>query len=279
MKIYQYILLFTTALFIACADDNDPNPQPQDETHDLILTKTLSNATHQIAIYTQTGIFHDGYNKVYLQLKDNNGSFINNADLSWEPMMHMENMHHGGPHSQISRVSGKQTLYEGWIVFQMPGNAMESWYIDFNYEVEGQNYGMESPIDVQPSPKRVVSVFQGNDGVNYILAMIEPTAPKVAVNDMSAAIFKMGEMHDFPIVNSYQLKIDPRMPGMDNHGSPNNVDLTQGSDGFYHGKLSLTMTGYWKINLMLQNQNGEILKGEPVTDDNESSSIFFEIEF
>lgn len=109
--------------------------------------------------------------------------------------------------------------------------------------------------------------------------MIEPTEPKVAINDMSAAIFKTDGMHNFEIVNNYKLKIDPRMPGMGNHGSPNNQDLTQGSDGFYHGKLSLTMTGLWKINLILQNENNEILKGEEIDENNESSSIFFEIEF
>ena len=69
------------------------------------------------------------------------------------------------------------------------------------------------------------------------------------------------------------------MPGMGNHGSPNNIDLTQSTDDFYHGKLSLTMTGYWKVNLMLENQNGETLKGEPITDTHQSSSLYFEIEF
>ena len=39
------------------------------------------------------------------------------------------------------------------------------------------------------------------------------------------------------------------------------------------------MTGYWKINLQLANAEGEILKGETITEENEASSIFFEIEF
>ena len=70
------------------------------------------------------------------------------------------------------------------------------------------------------------------------------------------------------------------MPSMGNHGSPNNVDLTQSlADEFYHGKLSLTMTGYWKINLQLANAAGTVLKGEEVTDQNPASSLFFEIEF
>jgi len=39
------------------------------------------------------------------------------------------------------------------------------------------------------------------------------------------------------------------------------------------------MTGYWKINLQLENDLGEIVKGEPVTDSNEASTIFLELEF
>ena len=69
------------------------------------------------------------------------------------------------------------------------------------------------------------------------------------------------------------------MPGMGNHSSPNNVNLTQGTDKMYYGKLSLTMTGYWKINLQLEDASQNILKGEPVTDTNETSSIYFELEF
>ncbi|MCY1554953.1 hypothetical protein D9M68_915670 [compost metagenome] len=66
---------------------------------------------------------------------------------------------------------------------------------------------------------------------------------------------------------------------MGNHSSPNNVDLTSGTTEFYEGKLSLTMTGYWKINLQLEAPDGRILKGEAVTESHEASSIFFEVEF
>ena len=70
------------------------------------------------------------------------------------------------------------------------------------------------------------------------------------------------------------------MPSMGTHSSPNNVDLTQvAAGGMYKGKLSLTMTGYWKINLQLLNANNEVLKGEAITDAVPASSIYFEIEF
>ena len=118
------------------------------------------------------------------------------------------------------------------------------------------------------------------DGTLYAGYLVEPRTPKVAVNDLTVGVWKMQDMMTFPVVDGYTVKIDPRMPGMGNHGSPNNVKATQTSAGkLYNGKLSLTMTGYWKINLQLANAAGTVLKGEEVTDQNPASSLFFEIEF
>ena len=89
----------------------------------------------------------------------------------------------------------------------------------------------------------------------------------------------MENMMNFPRVNNYTVNTDPRMPSMGNHGSPNNVNLTQSTDLLYNGKLSLTMTGYWKINLQLLNSANEVLKGEEITDTTTASSIYFEVEF
>jgi hypothetical protein len=164
----------------------------------------------------------------------------------------------------------------------MPGNADEYWDITFTYEVEGQEYSVTETIDVTaPSDgKQTVSAFMGSDDVRYILAMVEPTDPEVAVNDIQAMLFKMESMMSFPGVENYSVTLDPRMPGMGNHSSPNNEDLTyDAATKSYKGKLSLTMTGYWKLNLKLLNSSGEVLKGEDITEEIEASSLYFELEF
>jgi len=87
-------------------------------------------------------------------------------------------------------------------------------------------------------------------------------------------------MMTFPVVEDYTIALDPRMPGMGNHSSPNNTDLSYSlSDDMYHGDLSLTMTGYWVLNLKLLNANDDVLKGEDVTDENTQSSLYLELEF
>ena len=109
---------------------------------------------------------------------------------------------------------------------------------------------------------------------------MSPMDPEVKVNDMSAGLYKMENMMTFPQVEGFKIVLDPRMPSMGNHTSPNNEDLVfDNATDCYTGKLSLTMTGYWMLNLQLLNENGEVLKGEEVTDENEASSLYFEIEF
>ena len=278
MKLLKYFSLLAIALLFSCSSDDD-NILPINETEDLILVKNFENNQHTLSVYTQNGFFQLGYNKIYFQIKEGE-NFVDNAEVTWKPVMHMMSTSHSCPYSIVSRKPNTETLYEGYIVFQMPGNDMENWELTFNYTINGEEFTVSETITVPPSDKKRVNVFMGSDDERYIVALIEPSDPKVATNDMIAGIFKMENMMNFPRVDNYTLKIDPRMPSMGNHSSPNNVHLTQSNlDKLYHGKLSLTMTGYWKINLQLLNANDEVLKGEEVTETNESSSIFFEIEF
>ena len=88
----------------------------------------------------------------------------------------------------------------------------------------------------------------------------------------------MESMISFPIVENYTIMLDPRMPGMGNHTSPNNTDLSF-ENSIYNGDLSLTMTGYWVLNLKLMNNENVLLKGEDVTEEHIQSSLYLELEF
>lgn len=278
MKLSKYISFIAAILLFSCSSDDDTSIQTN-ETDGLTLVQEIQNDQHTIAIYTEDGMLEQGYNHIFFQIKEGD-DFINNAEVTWMPMMHMTNMSHSGPHSDINKKADLETLYEGYIVFQMAENETEYWDLTFEYTISGEVFTATDVIEVPASAKKRVNVFTSSDDVRYVLALIEPKDPKVAINDMSVAVFKMENMMSFPIVNDYQIKIDPRMPSMGNHSSPNNEDLFQlNSNEFYHGKLSLTMSGYWKINLQLLNAETEILKGETVNEETESSSIYFEIEF
>src|SRR5690606_17482506 len=132
--------------------------------------------------------------------------------LEWKPLMHMGEMVHSCPASPIGK-SAFDTVYQGFIVFQMPGNASEYWDLELDYSFGGQTHHLSERIEVSvPSQgKRVLNVFTGSDGIRYVLAM-KPLEPKVAVNDFSALLFKMENMMEFPPVEGYRIALDPRMP-------------------------------------------------------------------
>ncbi len=241
----------------------------------------MTNTTHTIELYSKAGTLVQGYNEIKLRIKDNaTNQYVKNATVSWMPIMHMAMMNHSCPNSEVGKITTDGTLYEGYIVFQMAQNDTEYWDLNVNYTIDGVDYTTASVIDVPASVKRTVNSFMGSDNVKYIVAYAEPNHPKVAVNDMVVGVWKMQDMMTFPVVDGYTLKIDPRMPSMGNHSSPNNVHATQTTAGdLYNGKLSLTMTGYWKINLQLAKPDGTIVKGEEITETVTASSIFFEIEF
>lgn len=272
-------ILVIAFAFASCSNTEDTTTV--NELDGITKFKEIVNATHTIELYTHMGYLEQGFNEVSLRIKDNaTGEYVKNAAVNWLPLMHMTMMTHSCPKSEVEKVTTAGTLYEGNIVFQMAQNTTEYWDLKIDYTINGANYTATSVIDVPASAKQRVTTFTGSDDVKYILAYVEPHHPKVALNDITVAVYKMESMMSFPIVDNYKVKIDPRMPSMGNHGSPNNVDLTQSVvDQLYHGKLSLTMTGLWKINLQLLNASDVVLKGETVTDAVPASSIYFEIEF
>ena len=263
---------------MSCSNDDET---AVNELDGITKFKEITNDTHTIELYSHEGSLEQGYNEITLRIKDNTtDKYIKNADVSWAPLMHMTSMSHSCPYSVVEKVTENGTLYSGYIMFQMAQNETEYWDLKIDYTIDEVTYTITEVIDVPASAKRKVNTFMGSDGTKYLVALIEPNTPKVAINNMQVGVWKMQNTMTFPVVDGYTVKIDPRMPSMGNHTSPNNVHATQATTGgLYDGKLSLTMTGYWKINLQLANAEGTVLKGEEITETVTASSIFFEIEF
>jgi hypothetical protein len=273
------IAILAVAISLVSCSNND-STATVDELEGISKFKEISNATHTIELYSHMTV-EQGYNEIKIRIKDNStNEYVKNAVVNWMPLMHMTMMTHSCPKSGVEKITADGTLYEGYIVFQMAQNDTEYWDLKIDYSVNGTNYSVTTVIDVPAAAERNVNSFTGSDGIKYIVAYAEPHHPKVALNDMVVGIFKMQDMMNFPVVDGYTLKIDPRMPSMGNHSSPNNVNPTQIISGdLYTGKMALTMTGYWKINLQLVNANGEVVKGEEISDTVLGSSIYFDFEF
>lgn len=279
MKIKKTVLFLCLISLISCSSD-DVEPQHADELNDLELITTFSNQTHHIELYSTTGKLQTGFNQINLRILDvASDEFLPDASISWLPIMHMANMQHAAPASMVEKVPGTEALYSGYLIFSMPDNSEEKWEIDFSYQIEGAAFTAAIPIEVSQEQDRTVVSFTGEDNENYLLALVQPFEARVAVNDIQMVLYKMESMMDYLPVEGFKILIDPRMPGMGNHGSPNNVNLVQGEDEFYAGKLSFTMSGLWRINLQVLDSSEQVIKGEAVTQDTPDSSIYMQLEF
>lgn len=278
---YIFPILFIALFTTACSTDDDESPETINETEGLIKIQDIVNDDHTIELYSENGVFKTGYNKVSIRIKNNSDkTFFENASISWMPIMQMPTMQHSCPRSTISKVSDKKTLYTGSVIYQMTNTDGSGWSLTVNYTIDNVDYTVTETISVAQAAKQNVTVFTGSDEKRYIVAIIEPLEPIIGINDMMVGLYKMESMMSFPAVENYKITLDPRMPGMGNHTSPNNTDLSfNADDTMYHANLSLTMTGYWVLNLKLLNASDELLKGEDVTEDNEKSSLYLELEF
>ncbi len=278
-RIHITIIIAIIVILSSCKNNTDT--LELNDTDGLQLVKEFTNANHTVEVYTKSGNFYTGYNQISVRIKNNaDNNYFKNIRIRWMPKMQMPTMTHSCPKSPLSKNEDKDTMYSGFLVYQMTGINGSGWSLKFMYTINGTNYMAEDTIVVLQSNRQKVTTFLGSDNIKYIATIIEPTKPKIAINKFKIGLYKMENMMAFPVVPNYNITLDPRMPSMGNHSSPNNTNLTYISDKkLYQGNLSLTMTGYWVLNLKLLDQNGTVLKGENITPSHTKSSFYLELEF
>lgn len=288
LAICTFYIFFALIFFTSCEKD----PIPENTNNPTIGLKKIQDfviGDYTVSAYNENGEFRLGYTKVYFTVKDKAGKYVENALLSSFPDMDMGTMTHSTPRTEITNVKGK-ALYETYYSFLMySGQGDGTWYFDLKYTIgEKSDSITHQIIDVKntfrtdgKTSRRVIQSFVSlNESGTYIVSLVEPIHPKVGLNDITAYIHKRINKNTYVPIENLTLKLDPRMPSMENHSSPNNVDLTWSTtEQIYKGKVNFSMTGYWTLNFILQNQNGETLYGNAITDNIIYSSLFFEIEF
>ena len=235
---------------------------------------------HLISIEAPDGEFLRGYNKISVKISTPNNEDVI-TDVTFRPSYtDKEGRKITIPYSYNLIKSMKDNSFHGFVVFNTPKkysvlNATHTgiktpWNIEITYKVNGTAYSIQNTLNVLDTrnPNLNMTQFQGRDGKKYMIALTAPEIPKVALNDLSAGIWVQQPDSTYTVANNYLLELDPRMPGEDmgNHSSPDNQDLTQGADGFYHGKVNYTMSGYWTLNFILKDTQKRVIKGTEVPD-------------
>lgn len=269
MNYIKYLLgaVWVTALFLQCKESNE---KPAQETDKVLVTSGITeNSLFMVELFASDTLFA-GYNHLYLKIKDEDGGEqITAAEISWKPLMHMVGMAHSAPFENPVNLANDDDLFEGAVVFIMPSNPDEGWTLEVSIEAQGKSDKVVFTIPIVKSPKeeRMVRIISEEENTVYFITLVEPSSPKVGINDLEFTVHYRESMMSFPAVENATITFEPEMPSM-NHGSPNNLQPDHSTNGHYKGQVNFTMTGWWRLNVTLQ-KDGKVV----------SDSIDFNVTF
>ncbi|MEQ1554864.1 MAG: hypothetical protein ABL929_11825 [Ferruginibacter sp.] len=270
------IFLFALIITPSCKKNNGDEPIIVDDIDPTAgLTKQHEGyaigAATKIAVYTKSATITTGYNKFYLSLTDSvTGKRVEDAHIMLMPMMDMGAMQHTSPTENPASEMAVNKLFPCAVVFMMPTSASGTWTVEYTVHnhvsnKEGKIKMLVNVIEPTISKQKMFTAL--HNGEKYLVSLIDPSTPKVGINDMEIAIFKRASMMSFPADSSLSVVLTPEMPSM-GHGSPNNVNPAHVGKGHYKGKVNFTMTGMWKLNL-------DYKSGAAVAD----TTQFFDVQF
>lgn len=257
-----------------------------EEHHDFKEAVSISSNGYAISIEALNGTFYKGYNEIRLKVKNNqNGQQAMASAVTFLPVKHnVDGSTNSCPHRYDLQYDAGNKYFYGYAVFTDESSANAGWELYISFNIDGKNYQAKQsvPVEEQTNKNLNMTAFTAQDGALYFIALVSPQKPKVGENNLVAGIYKYNKptappsgtipdpsQFSYSEVKGYTLQLDPRMPepSMGNHSSPNNKDLTQQGDAFYHGVVNYTMTGNWTLNFIMLNEDGKIIKGTKVPTD------------
>ena len=242
---------------------------------------------YNVFAYTPTGGLHVGYNDIYfVATKKSSGNYIKNYDISGiTPVMLMVKMgmKHSTPVSEsVESFNGNYlAVKHGWVSLLMSTSDAGSWTISYDADILGQHGKLdEAPIQVSElsEGQAWLKSFKAADKTYYI-SLVNPANLQTGKNELQAYVSVKSQTATVPYVlasEQFVVEIDPRMPDMGNHTSPDNTALTLQEDGSYKGTINLTMTGLWRIHVTVKDLQGNVVAGGDDLKDG-FSSLYFDV--
>jgi len=307
MKHLHRLVIAILVVVTSCTiDKTDYEAELNVETTEYVTFETaasISSSHYTITIEALNGTLYKGYNDMHLKITNTQtNENLEAADVTLLPIFTDANGNTSScPHNYHLDYNATEGYYSGYAVFTSESDSIVNWTLYIDFEDQGEAFAANQIITVeeQTNLNLNMTAFTGHDNEQYYIALVAPQSPSVAQNDLVAGIYKYNtpetsagtfpdeSQYSYSSVAGYTLLLDPRMPepSMGNHSSPNNQDLTQQSDGLYHGVVNYTMTGNWTLNFILQDESGQTIKGTEVSTeftpgiDGEKGELYIDILF
>ena len=239
----------------SCQYETTTTPTPTSNLFEIGSGSTTSGET--VKLYADESLTA-GYTNLYAEVKNVNGDIVDNASVTFTPLMDMTTMQHSAPVIQPSYNSSTQK-YEGAVIFQMSSMA-GTWTIDVL--VDGNPTTITATV--AETDTKVVGVYPGTDSENYIISIVRPVNWVVGQQDLKLMVHRKETMMSFPAVTDLEIALTPEMVSM-GHGSTGNIDPIHTVNGLYTGTVNLSMAGDWRFHLELS-KNGTVIHSDAFLD-------------
>lgn len=233
---------------------------------------TEVDGLYDVWAYSKTGSLHNGYNDLYFVVtKKKTGNYVKDFNITnVTPIMNMVkmNMFHSTPVSPAVEIfdDTRKAIKHGWVSFLMNTSEAGTWAFSYDIAVLGSKASVTDKaivVNAIPDGQEWLKNFKVGDNT-YYLSLVNPIDWKTGENVIQAYISKKSAPITTPYAlatETFTVEIDPRMPDMGNHTSPDNTPLVKQKDGSYQGNINLTMTGLWRIHLTVKDAQGNIVAG------------------
>jgi hypothetical protein len=263
-SIIYIIICFLPGFIISCEKDEDPENDNPGLV--LIATATTEKQAFQVTLYANDTLF-EGYNRLFISVKSTSTTNeITDATITLKPLMDMVDMVHAAPVENPQNVANDEGLFEGAVVFIMPSTDMMGWTLDVSVKTvdKDETAVLEIPLVRILDEARKINVISPLDETKYFVSLVNPMDADVGINDCELTVHYKEDMMSFPPAEDLTIEIEPEMPSMD-HGSPNNVQPVHVGNGHYAGKVNFTMTGWWRIHLVIK-KDGSVITEDAYMD-------------
>ena len=204
-----------------------------------------------------------GYNVIMLHLNAPDGASVENAQVSYEPIMNMlDGGHHGSGVEPPTMV--QPGMYHGAVGFSMPGGVdIGSWTLKVAFSDPATGTSGETSFDVEIGASDLVKSFMTTDNRKVFVMLVQPTMPQVGAQPIELFVVEKKGMFEWPALDDLTLEIKTWMPTMD-HGSSGNENPTKQGNGHYLGTVNFSMPDAWTVTVTVK--DGETLLGEVLFD-------------
>lgn len=249
MLLIKIMCVVSLVFVVGCSNATEPVNTPKPATETKVLVASNTHKGYAIELYTDdSASVAVGYTPLFIKVK-HEGVVLRDVHLNIIPDMNMGTMHHSCPAIQPETTfPNAEGFYQCSVVFTMPSS--NAWTLGVTLRDQNQDTLVTVHVPISVSNSDLVGTTQGNTGATYTIALAHSTWT-VGMNDVRFLVYETLDGFAFTPVSEATFLVDPRMPSM-GHGSRGNENPKHQLDGWFAGRINLTMTGDWEIGLKVQ---------------------------